>query len=157
MKRVWGLSEFAQTEQFLLKCRNMAYDSLNTHKIIIYSSIPARFVREYVTQTPCTGSSQTAWSSIISQFLDKCGTRSAESRADEYLIEKASELREEILSHKDDVEGIEKVLKEMGVSLFRRYSDGSAVVELLTQLKSYPVLALEVNFCQLLMPLIFFH
>ncbi|XP_073155853.1 pentatricopeptide repeat-containing protein At2g30780 [Henckelia pumila] len=144
MKRVWGLSEFAQAEQFLLKCRNIAYDSLKTRKIIVKSSISARFVREYVTQTPCSSSSQTVWSSIISQFLDKCGTRSAESKADKYLREKASELREEILSHKDAMEGIERVLKEKGVSLFRRYTDGSAVVELLTQLKSFPVLALEV-------------
>lgn len=144
MKRVWRLSEFAQTEQSLLKCRNMHSNSLKTHKIIIKPSLQARFLREYVTQAPYSCSSQTAWSSVISQFLDKCGSRSAESRADEYLREKVSELREEILRHNDNVEGIEKVLKEKGVSLFRRYSDGSAVVELFTQLKSFPVLALEV-------------
>ncbi|KZV32376.1 pentatricopeptide repeat-containing protein-like [Dorcoceras hygrometricum] len=122
----------------------MAHGSLKTHKAIRKSSIPARFVRLYVTQTPYSSSSQTVWSSIISLFLHKCDARSAEPSVDEYLREKASELREEILSHKDDVEGIEDVLKEKGVSLFRRYSDGSAVVELLSQLKSFPVLALEV-------------
>ncbi|CAI9778511.1 unnamed protein product [Fraxinus pennsylvanica] len=44
----------------------------------------------------------------------------------------------------DDVEKIGKVLEENGVALFRSYSDRSSVVELYSQLKASPHLALEI-------------
>ncbi|KAI3473894.1 hypothetical protein Pfo_028081 [Paulownia fortunei] len=130
MKRVWRISE-------VQKC-------LNTHNILTKPSGPIQFTRPHVTQTPRNDGNQTTLPDIISLFSDKWSHNSAETISEKKLREKVSKLKDELLTQNEDVEKIEKVLEENGVSLFRRYSDGSAVVELLTQLKSFPYLAMEV-------------
>ncbi|KAG8370686.1 hypothetical protein BUALT_Bualt13G0009100 [Buddleja alternifolia] len=139
MKRVWRISEFTKTEHFLQKCGK------NTNKSISKPLPPISFIREHVTQAPDIGAGQTpSFSDIISLFSDKWKYSSAETSLKKDLRKKVSVLKDEILSQNDDVEKIERVLDENGVVLFRSYSDGSAVVELLTQLKHFPYVAMEV-------------
>ncbi|KAJ8543487.1 hypothetical protein K7X08_006010 [Anisodus acutangulus] len=59
------------------------------------------------------------------------------------MRERVSHLKDELLAYSDAAEKLEKMLADRGVLLFRRYADGSAVVELLRQLKSSPGLALQ--------------
>ncbi|CAK9135843.1 unnamed protein product [Ilex paraguariensis] len=89
--------------------------------------------QELVTETrPC----QSAFPKIIELFADKLSL--------EDLRNKVSILRDEVLRNCEESDKIERVLEENGVSLFRSYSDGSASIELLKQLDSWPHLALEV-------------
>ncbi|CAK9175869.1 unnamed protein product [Ilex paraguariensis] len=97
------------------------------------------FVRELVTETrPC----QSALPKIIELFADKLSY--VDTRAMEDLRNKVSVLKDEVLRNCEESHKIERVLEEKGVSLFRSYSDGSASIELLKQLDSWPHLALEV-------------
>ncbi|KAK4441718.1 Pentatricopeptide repeat-containing protein [Sesamum alatum] len=137
MKRVWRVSEFRI-------CRKITVSSLNTLSTITKPAVPNQFIREHVTQTPHSNGSQTVLPDIISLFSDKWGYNTAETISKEILREKVSKLKDEVVDQKDDPEKLEKALDEKGVSLFRRYPDGSAVVELLTQLKPFPYLAMEV-------------
>ncbi|EYU38120.1 hypothetical protein ABFS82_14G195500 [Erythranthe guttata] len=130
MKRVWRISEFQ-------KC-------INTRNIITKPSLPLQFIR-HVTQSPgIDDGKHTTLSDIVSLFSDKWSRNPAETILKKNLREKVSKLKDELLTQNEDPEKIEKVLEENGVALFRIYSDGSAVVELLFQLKSFPYLAMEV-------------
>ncbi|KAK6120111.1 hypothetical protein DH2020_046147 [Rehmannia glutinosa] len=130
MKRLWRISEFQ-------KC-------INAHYIITNPSVPVQFNRRHVTQTPRVDGNQTTMHDFISLFSDKWSYNPADTISKQILREKVSRLKDELLTQSEDVEKIEKILEENGVSLFRKYSDGSAVVELLTQLGSFPYLAMEV-------------
>ncbi|KAL3827889.1 hypothetical protein ACJIZ3_016691 [Penstemon smallii] len=145
MNRLWKVSEFAQAEHFLFqKCRKINPPSLKAHKLITKSLFPIQCLREYETQAPSTDSSKTYWSNMIAFFSDRSSSSSAETMAKTDLIRTVSKLKDDILRQNDDAVKIEKVLEEEGVALFRRYSNGDAVLELLTQLKHYPYLATEV-------------
>ncbi|KAL0418788.1 UNVERIFIED_CONTAM: Pentatricopeptide repeat-containing protein [Sesamum radiatum] len=137
MKRVWRVSEFR-------RCQTITVSSLNTLSTITKPSVPNQFIREHVTQTSHSNGSQTLLPDIISLFSDKWSYNTAETISKEILREKVSKLKDEVVGQRDDVEKVEKALDEKGVSLFGRYPDGSAVVELLTQLKPFPDLAMEV-------------
>ncbi|KAJ7977474.1 Pentatricopeptide repeat-containing protein [Quillaja saponaria] len=60
------------------------------------------------------------------------------------MRKKVTFLRDEPVLYAKETDGFLKILKEKGVPLFQRYSDGSASVELLKQLDSWPHLAIEV-------------
>ncbi|CAA0828572.1 Pentatricopeptide repeat-containing protein [Striga hermonthica] len=117
---------------------------LNAHSIIAKPSLPKQFNRHHVTQAPPINRNLAAMESIVSLFSSKWGHSPAEVIAREKLREYVSQLKNELLSQSEDVEKIERVLEEDGVALFRKYPDGSAVVELLTQLKSFPDLSMKV-------------
>lgn len=91
-----------------------------------------------------SSSSQYVWPNVIGLFSGKWNY--SDSLLANDLRDKVSKLRDELVMHSGDVENLHKVLEEKGVSLFRKYRDGSAVVELLTQLSSSPQLAIEVHF-----------
>ncbi|KAL6563842.1 hypothetical protein OROGR_002801 [Orobanche gracilis] len=128
MRRVWGGLNFE-------KCRN-------AHHIITKSLVPTQLHRQYVTQTSSTDVNQSALFDMVYLFSDKFDH--SETIAKEKMRENVCQLKDELLDQSEDGEKIEKILEENGVTLFRKYSDGSAVVELLTQLNSFPVLAMEV-------------
>lgn len=140
MNRLWGVFRLSEMEIFLHKCRKITPYSFKTQKINPKPSIQLPYVRKYCN------SNQTIWSDIITLFSDKWSTDSVYSKLKQDLKDKVSKLKDEILMQNDDVEKIGKVLEQNGVELFRNYSDGSAVVELYSQLKPSPHLALEVLF-----------
>ncbi|KAL6502834.1 hypothetical protein OROHE_024002 [Orobanche hederae] len=128
MRRAWRVLKFEKYR--------------NAHHIITKPSVPTQFNRQHVTQTPRTNVNQSTLFDMVSLFSDKFGH--SETIANEKMRENVCQLKDELLDQSEDVEKIEKILEENGVALFRKYSDGSAVVELLTQLKSFPILAMEV-------------
>lgn len=125
-------------EIFLHRCRKITPYSFKTQPRNPKPSIQLPFVRKYCN------SNQRIWSDIITLFSDKWSSDSVYSKLKQDLKDKVSKLKDEILIQNDDVEKIGKVLEENGVELFRSYSDGSAVVELYSQLKPSPHLALEI-------------
>lgn len=79
---------------------------------------------------------------MIGLFSDKHSE--LDLRVREELRGKVSQLRDELVPSGDDSDMVVRVLEEKGESLFRSYSNGSAFVELLKQLSSWPYLALQV-------------
>lgn len=148
MKRASRISEFRAC---LIRPR---FSLSNAHERIADPSVPIRFICQDATQTPSRDEIETKRVNLSSLFKDKLmyngaplkkiSYNPAEAILAEELKEKVADLRNEIVAHKQDVEKIEKVLEEKGVDLFRRYSDGSAIVQLLNQLRCFPSLAIEV-------------
>ncbi|XP_031100762.1 pentatricopeptide repeat-containing protein At2g30780 [Ipomoea triloba] len=89
-----------------------------------------------------SSSSQYVWPNVVGLFAGKWTY--GDSLLANDLRDKVSKLRDELVIHGGDVETFYKVLEEKGAPMFRKYRDGSAVVELLTQLHSSPQLAIEV-------------
>lgn len=116
-------------------CRIIAPSSRNTAN-------QAHLVRDFTTQNP--ESSVCEWPNIGNLFLDKW-SKAEDSIAKKYLVDRVSALKDELLENGHDMEKFERVLEEKGVPLFRRYPNGSAVVELLKQLAASPNLALQVK------------
>lgn len=148
MKRASKISEFRAC---LVRPR---FSLCNVHERIAEPSVPIRFICQDATQTPSMDEKETKLGELASLFKDKLSYNPAPLKKRSYncaeaisvedLREKVAGLRKEILVHKDDVEKIEKVLEENGVDIFRRYSDGSAIVQLLSQLHRFPSLAMKV-------------
>lgn len=138
MKRASKLVEFRT-------CLASPRFSLYNHERIATPSAPIRFICQDTTQTSPSNGKQTNFGDIVSLFQDKLSYNHAEAIREKDLKETVAELRDEILAQEGDVEKIEKILEEKGVTLFRRYSDGSAIVELLKQLEGFPSVAMEVS------------
>lgn len=81
---------------------------------------------------------------LVGLFTDKISVSDARARED--LCNRVAILKDELVRNVEDSDGVSRVLDEKGSVLFRGYSDGSAFVELLKQLNSWPHLALEVFF-----------
>ncbi|CAN1132129.1 Pentatricopeptide repeat-containing protein At2g30780 [Linum perenne] len=83
-------------------------------------------------------------SSVYDLFINKFSP-AVEARGKELLHEKVSRLAYTLVQHAEDFDKVSSILEESGSSLFKRYSDGSAFLELLNVLgHSSPQFALEV-------------
>ncbi|KAK4365179.1 hypothetical protein RND71_016537 [Anisodus tanguticus] len=137
MKRVWRIPDAFHMEAILRKsCED--YRKLSLCYTIARGSANTLWVRGLAGGAP---SLQPAWPQVFSLFADRWSH--ADSLVKQDMKERVSHLRDELLAYSGDAEKFEKILADRGVSLFRRYADGSVVVELLQQLKSTPGLALQ--------------
>lgn len=127
----------------LRECLVRTRFSLYNHERITGPSVPIRFIC-HATQTPSSDGKEKKFGDLAPIFANKLSCSRPDMISTEYLKDKVAELKEEILAQGEDVEKIEKVLEANGVALFRRYPNGSAIVDLLKQLHSFPSLALEV-------------
>ncbi|KAL8522850.1 hypothetical protein ACS0TY_012982 [Phlomoides rotata] len=137
MKRVWKFSEFE-------KCLKIARSSLYTHDRIAKPLIPIRFICQNATPTPHADENRASVSYLASLFTQKLSYNGAEMIPRKSLNEEVCKLKDGLLKQDGDVDKIGGVLEEFGAPLFRRYPNGSAVLSLLTQLRAFPSLALEV-------------
>ncbi|CAM8931484.1 unnamed protein product [Rhodiola kirilowii] len=95
--------------------------------------------------TQATHSSSDLFSKVIGLFNEKDSDLNyADMEKRKILVRKVEALRIEVLKCGDSIDDVTRVLDEKGVELLSEYPDGSAGVELLSQLSSEPVLALEV-------------
>nr|POE64767.1 pentatricopeptide repeat-containing protein [Quercus suber] len=145
MKRVWKITDAAAQAEFFCFTKPKTLASSSS------SSSPFNFT---LTKSPNYGfasrdlnphhsSKSTFPTNILSLFVDKLAP--SDSPAKEDLRNKVTRLKEElVLSFEDSEDYVFRVLEEKGASLIRSYSDGSAFIELLKQLSSWPHLALEV-------------
>ncbi|XP_021764614.1 pentatricopeptide repeat-containing protein At2g30780-like [Chenopodium quinoa] len=90
-----------------------------------------------------TPSASTGTGGVLQSWLFTSSDRHISS-AKAKLTHKVSILRDELVKVKDDSEATNELLEQMGVSLFSSYYDGSALVELLGELRDFPYLALQV-------------
>lgn len=133
MKTVWRIHDVLQKEAVLQKfssCYTIGRGSANT-----------LWIRGLASK-PSSSSKPAAWPHVFTLFADRRSP--ADSLVNQDMREKVSHLKDELLAYSGDAEMFEKILADKGVSLFSRYADGSAVVELLQQLKSSPGLAVQV-------------
>uniref|UniRef100_A0A7N0SYI1 Uncharacterized protein n=1 Tax=Kalanchoe fedtschenkoi TaxID=63787 RepID=A0A7N0SYI1_KALFE len=92
-----------------------------------------------------TPSSSHLFSQVISLFNDKdSDLNSVDAEKRKIMIRKVEALRNEVVKCGDSYADVARVLEDKGVELLSGYPDGSAGIELLNQLSSQPVLALEV-------------
>lgn len=142
MKRVWRIKSdaaAAQSELSFLHRTNPTKKPLPNPTLLARTSAQ-RFYSSQSNQCP-----NNSFPNIVGLFADKW-SYNPDSRAREDLCTKVSRLRDELLFNADSSDRIVRVLEGLGEPLFRGYSDGSAFVELLKQLRSSPSLALEVMF-----------
>lgn len=143
MKRVWRIKSdaaAAQSELSFLHRTNPTKNPLPNPSPLSSLLAKPSIQRFYFSQTnPCPNS----FSGIVGLFEDKWSYYT-DYKAREDLCTKVSQLRDELFRNAADVDGIVRVLERNGEALFRSYSNGSAFVELLKQLRFSPPLALEV-------------
>ncbi|CAB4281465.1 unnamed protein product [Prunus armeniaca] len=146
MKRVWKLSDAAQSE---LLCRHRCSSktkALPPYNLTLTNSPNYRFTRDVTAQNHSSSSpyssSPTSFSSIIGLFSDKPSPQDLRARED--LVHKVTQLRDELVQNIGDCDEFVRVLEEKGSSFFSSYGNGYAVVELMNQLRSWPHLAVEV-------------
>ncbi|KAK2990550.1 hypothetical protein RJ640_019830 [Escallonia rubra] len=137
MNRVWKLSDAVQAEAVLHRCSAKPSKALATpFRPASLVKTPTRRLNVQTTPSP------NVLGSIIDLFANKWNR--SDEKAREELSNKVAELRDELVGNLEEGGAMFRVLEEKGAPLFRRYSDGSAVVELLAQLRPLPHLALEV-------------
>lgn len=101
-----------------------------------------KLTRATHTRTPLQGPLNLT--SMIDLFPSKVSK--LDSRARKELIGKVSLLRDELLRSGDDADKVVRALEEKGESFLWSYSNGSAFIELLKQLRPWPSLGLQVCF-----------
>lgn len=144
MKRVWKITDAAaQAELFCFtKPKTLASSSSSSPFNFTLTKSP-NYAFATRDLNPHHSSKYTFPTNILSLFADKLAP--SDSSAKEDLRNKVTRLKEElVLRFEDSEDYVFRVLEEKGASLFRSYSDGSAFIELLKQLSSWPHLALEV-------------
>ncbi|KAJ0053434.1 hypothetical protein Pint_01098 [Pistacia integerrima] len=140
MKRLWKLSDAVQAE---LQCLHRHTHSSKPKTIPPPSLFTLTNDTNYrFTHDLCSPSRTNTFESIISLFSDKLAHLNASARED--LTKNVSSLTVELLQYVADLHRVYGVLEEKGLPLFQNHKDGSAFVELLKQLGSWPKLALEV-------------
>ena len=146
MKRVWKITDAAaQAELFCFtKPKTLASPSSSSPFNFTLTKSP-NYCFATRDLNPHHSGKSTFPTNLLSLFADKLAP--SDSSAKEDLRNKVTRLKEElVLSFEDSEDYVFRVLEEKGASLFRSYSDGSAFIELLKQLSSWPHLALEVFF-----------
>lgn len=144
MKRVWKISETAQSELSLLKPKTLISKTpfLFTNNILIKTQINRFLLADYYCSQPNISSNP--YPNIIGLFENRWSN--ADIQAKQELVHMISVLRDELIGvSKNGQNEIFRVLDEKGSSLFRVYANGDAFVELVKQLESWPCCALEVT------------
>ncbi|KAM0007778.1 putative pentatricopeptide repeat-containing protein PPR5 [Helianthus debilis subsp. tardiflorus] len=129
MKRVFRIYDIGAAKSELL----------HSHRGIVTPKCPTNPTR---IPTATRSLSSKAMSDLYGQFADKWTY--AEVRAKEELIEKVSLFRDELMKNVKDEYTFENLLEVEGSNLFKMYSDGAALIELLRLLESSPHLAIKV-------------
>ncbi|KDP21532.1 hypothetical protein JCGZ_22003 [Jatropha curcas] len=138
MKRVLKISDAAQAE---LLCFHRSSVKPQTLTPSIFNSTKSPIYRLSRAQTH-TSQPTNSFGNIIELFSNKFVH--AEPEEWEGLKETISNLRDELVQHVGDFDKVVEVLEGNVSSLLRRYRNGSAFVELLQQLVSWPNLAVQV-------------
>lgn len=140
MKRVWKLSDAAQTELLLqrLQGHSSKPKTLPPHSVFTLT----KYSNHSFTRGLCASATHTVFPTLIRLLSETLTLPDTRVRKD--LTQTVSALRDELLENVDDLDKVFRVLDEKGLSLFRRHSNGYAFVELMNQLGSRPRLALEV-------------
>ncbi|XP_050238914.1 pentatricopeptide repeat-containing protein At2g30780 [Mercurialis annua] len=142
MKRVFKLSDAVAAQTELLSLHKSSPSSTTqTLTPYIFTPIKSPIYKFSRAQTH-TSRPVTFFPTIIGLFSDKFAP--ADPIAREELSKTVSHLRDELVQHVEDFDKVFRVLEEKGDPLFRRHSDGFALIELLQQLASLPHLAAEV-------------
>lgn len=140
MKRVRKLSDAAQAEFQCLHRHTHSSKPETLSPLSVFTltkSTDYRFSR-YFSSPSRPNPSQ----SRIRLLFDKLAYPDASARED--LTKNVSSLTVELLQYVGDLDRVYEILDEKGLPLSQNNSDGSAFVELIKQLRSWPELALEV-------------
>nr|GEW78299.1 pentatricopeptide repeat-containing protein At2g30780-like [Tanacetum cinerariifolium] len=136
MNRVFRISDIAAVKSKLLYCHRR----LSIPKPLTRIPSSARWVS---TEEESQSLSSKAIGDLYGQFADKWVY--AEVRAKEELIEKVCVFKDELLKNvkDEDENSVENLLEVEGWKLFKIYSDGAAMLELLKLLEPFPNLAVK--------------
>ncbi|KAL5701523.1 hypothetical protein ACHQM5_026849 [Ranunculus cassubicifolius] len=143
MKRVWKLSQSHKADSLL-------HLTSSKPKTLIspLPNLPSptrRFLKHIPPSPPTTiNNSPNDYPTLIKLFTEKKPDFSSLLLNNGYLVSRAKELSEELISIESDSEKIREILDDKAVNLISEYPDGSFFVELLQNLKPFPQLALQV-------------
>lgn len=140
MKRVWKLSDAAQTELLLQRLQRHSSKPKTLPPLSVFTL--TKSPNHSFTRDLCAPATHTVFPTLVRLLSETLTYPDARVRKD--LTQTVSALRDELLENVDDLDKVFRVLDEKGLCLFRRHSNGYAFVELMKQLGSRPRLALEV-------------
>lgn len=146
MRRVWKISETAQSELSLLKPKPKTLFSktpfLYTNNIFFKTPINRLFLADHYCSQPNISSNP--FPNNIGLVANRWSDADIQARQE--LLHKVSMLRDELIRVSENGQNeIFRVLDEKGRSLFRGYADGYAFVELVKQLEPWSRCALQVT------------
>ncbi|KAM5563854.1 pentatricopeptide repeat-containing protein [Rosa sericea] len=148
MKRIWRLSDAAQSELFSRHRCSPKPKTLTPYTYTLTNSANFRFTRDVVNDaqnpSPSPSPPPNSFSSVITLFTDQPSPQ--EIRAREDLARKVNHLRAELVQSAGESEKIVRVLEDKGCEFLWSYNfkDVIPIVELMHQLRHWPHLALEV-------------
>ncbi|KAI3505991.1 hypothetical protein L1887_28344 [Cichorium endivia] len=137
MKKVFRISDITAAKAELLYCHHR----FSIPKSLTSPTTIPTSTRRFSTEEQHSLSSKSI-SDLYGQFADKWAY--AEVRTKEELIEKVSVFRDELMKNLKDENSFEKLLENKGWKLFKMYSNGAALLELLRLLESNLHLAIKV-------------
>ncbi|KAJ8898707.1 hypothetical protein K2173_004741 [Erythroxylum novogranatense] len=143
MKRVCSISDATQPDMLGSLYKSFSKARLPTPHIFTLTKSPNHwFARDLCAQSDAGSQPTRVSSNIIALFSDSFSRR--DDKYSEDLRKTVSGLADEVVQNVGDFDKVFGILDEKREPLFRKYRDGSAFVELLKQLGSWPNLALEV-------------